>query len=182
VEISRVTRTAEGWTVAVKGGPNVVAERLLVAAGRKPCFDGHDLEAAGVRLDDKGRPQLTETLRTTAPHIWAGGDATGELLFTHVGGYEAGLIAADILGDPRPRDYRVVPKVTYCEPEVASVGLTEEARSRRRPRGGHRAGPHGGRDPCVPRGRAVRPGSSWWRTRTAASSWAATSWASTPAS
>ncbi len=127
VEISRVTRTAEGWTVAVKGGPNVVAERLLVAAGRKPCFDGHDLEAAGVRLDDKGRPQLTETLRTTAPHIWAGGDATGDLLFTHVGGYEAGLIAADILGDPRPRDYRVVPKVTYCEPEVASVGLTEEA-------------------------------------------------------
>jgi len=61
--------------------------------------------------------------------VWAAGDATGELLFTHVGGYEADIVADDILGRPRPRDYRVVPKVTFCDPEVASVGLTErEAR------------------------------------------------------
>src|SRR5207302_570236 len=55
------------------------------------------------------------------------GDATGDLLFTHVGGYEAEIIVDDILGTRRARDYRVVPKVTFCEPEVASVGLTEEA-------------------------------------------------------
>jgi Pyruvate/2-oxoglutarate dehydrogenase complex, dihydrolipoamide dehydrogenase (E3) component, and related enzymes len=65
-------------------------------------------------------------LRTTSPHIWAAGDATGQLLFTHVGTYEAGLVVADILGRPRARDYRVVPRVTFCDPEVASVGLTEE--------------------------------------------------------
>src|SRR5439155_1522277 len=52
-------------------------------------------------------------------------DATGELLFTHVGTYEAGLVVDDILGRPRARDYRVVPRVTFCDPEVASVGLTE---------------------------------------------------------
>jgi dihydrolipoamide dehydrogenase len=50
-------------------------------------------------------------------------------LFTHVGGYEADVVVDDILGRPRPRDYRVVPRVTFCDPEVASVGLTErEAR------------------------------------------------------
>ena len=87
---------------------------------------GHDLGAAGVELDERGRPRLGPTLRTTAEHIWAGGDATGDLLFTHVGGYEAGVISADILGRPFARDYRVVPRVTFCEPEVAGVGLTEE--------------------------------------------------------
>ncbi len=74
-----------------------------------------------------GRPVLYETLRTTAPNAWAAGDATGELLFTHVGSYEAELVVKDILGAPRARDYRVVPRVTFCDPEVASVGLTERA-------------------------------------------------------
>ena len=78
-----------------------------------------------MELDDEGRPILGETLRTTADDIWAAGDATGDLLFTHVGMYEAGLVVDDILGNPRPRDYRVVPRVTFCDPEIASVGLTE---------------------------------------------------------
>jgi pyruvate/2-oxoglutarate dehydrogenase complex dihydrolipoamide dehydrogenase (E3) component len=120
------SRSDGRWAVHLEGSDPVIAQRLLVATGRKPCFDGHDLAAAGVRLDEEGRPVLTETLRTTVPHIWAGGDATGDLLFTHVGGYESGVIVADILGHPIRRDYRIVPKVTYCEPEVASVGLTED--------------------------------------------------------
>jgi pyruvate/2-oxoglutarate dehydrogenase complex dihydrolipoamide dehydrogenase (E3) component len=125
--VERVERTADGgWKLAVAGCPAVSAERLLVAAGRHPVLDGHDLAAAGVELDDRGRPVRTETLRTTAPHIWVGGDATGDLLFTHVGGYEASVIVADILGRPFSADYRLVPRVTFCEPEVAGVGLTEE--------------------------------------------------------
>ena len=114
------------WHVWFKHVEPLAFDRVLVATGRRPCFDGHDLDAAGVELDDRGRPRLGPTLRTTAEHIWAGGDATGELLFTHVGGYEAGVIVADILGHPSPRDYRIVPRVTYCEPEVAAVGLTED--------------------------------------------------------
>src|SRR5207302_3577058 len=86
----------------------------------------HDLGAAGVELDDRGWPVLDETLRTTAEGIWAAGDATGDLFFTHVGNYEAELVVNDILGSPRRRDYRIVPRVTFCEPEVGSVGLTEE--------------------------------------------------------
>lgn len=116
----------DGWRIDIDGRPPLDAEQVLVATGRRPMFDGHDLESAGVTLED-GKPVLTPTLRTAAPHIWAAGDATGELLFTHVGGYEAELVVSDILGHPRARDYRVVPKVTYCDPEVASVGLSERA-------------------------------------------------------
>ena len=127
IKATSVERPHGRWRVTFEGSAHDVleADTLIVATGRKPCFDGHALDAAGVQLDAKGRPILTETLRSTAPHIWVGGDATGELLFTHVANYEAGVIVDDILGRPRPRDYRVVPKVIYSEPEVASVGLTE---------------------------------------------------------
>lgn len=126
VTVERVSYSEQGWEVELAGGETVAAEEVLVATGREACFDGHDLAAAGVSLDDEGRPILSDTLRTTAPDIWAAGDATGELLFTHIGSYEAGLVVVDILGHPRARDYRVVPRVTFCDPEVASVGLTEQ--------------------------------------------------------
>jgi pyruvate/2-oxoglutarate dehydrogenase complex dihydrolipoamide dehydrogenase (E3) component len=124
--VERATHVGGRWTVDLAGGDRLTAERTLVATGRRPVFEGHDLAAAGVDLDERGRPLLTETLRTTGDGVWAAGDATGELLFTHVGTYEAQLVVDDILGQPRPRDYRVVPRVTFCEPEVASVGLTEQ--------------------------------------------------------
>ena len=129
VTIRRASHDDKGWRLEIGAGETILADELLVAAGRAPNLDGHDLAAAGVSLDDQGKPILGETLRTTSPDIWAAGDATGELLFTHVGSYEAGVVVDDILGRPRPRDYRVVPRVTYCDPEVASVGLTE-ARAR----------------------------------------------------
>lgn len=122
----RVEYLGPGWRLHLAGGEVVEADALLVATGRRPAFDGHDLAAAGVELDPRGRPVLDKTLRTTADHIWVAGDATGELLFTHVGSYEAELVVDDILGRARPRDYRVVPRVTFSDPEVASVGLTEE--------------------------------------------------------
>ena len=125
--IDRADHDGRRWTLALEGGEALEIEQVLVATGRRPVFDGHDLAAAGVELDERGHPVLTETLRTTAPNVWAAGDATGELLFTHVGSYEADLVVDDVLGVPRDRDYRVVPRVTFCDPEVASVGLTERA-------------------------------------------------------
>ena len=125
--IERAEHDGRGWTISLAGGRTLQTEALLVAAGRRPVFDGHELDAVGMELDDHGRPVLSETLRTTAPNVWAAGDATGELLFTHVGSYEAEIVIDDILGTPRARDYRVVPRVTFCDPEVASVGLTERA-------------------------------------------------------
>jgi len=126
VTIRGVSHDRQGWRLEIDDGEAARADELLVAAGRKPSLDGHNLTEAGVDLDDEGRPILGETLRTSSPDIWAAGDVTGELLFTHVGAYEAGLVVDDILGRPRARDYRVVPRVTFCDPEVASVGLTEE--------------------------------------------------------
>jgi pyruvate/2-oxoglutarate dehydrogenase complex dihydrolipoamide dehydrogenase (E3) component len=125
VTIERAAHDGRSWTLHLEGGERVETERVLVATGRKPVFEGHDLGAAGVELDDRGHPILTDTLRTTNPDVWAAGDATGELLFTHVGTYEGMLVVADIAGTPTARDYRVVPRVTFCDPEVASVGLTE---------------------------------------------------------
>jgi pyruvate/2-oxoglutarate dehydrogenase complex dihydrolipoamide dehydrogenase (E3) component len=125
VTIDRAHHASGGWELDLPEDQVLRADELLVATGRRPVFDGHDLDAAGVELDDRGRPILSETLRTTGSDVWAAGDATGELLFTHVGGYEAEIVVDDILGRPRARDYRVVPRVTFCDPEVASVGLTE---------------------------------------------------------
>ena len=125
--IERADHDGHAWTLALAGQEPLEVEQVLVATGRRPVFDGHDLTAAGVELDEQGRPVLTETLRTTAPNVWAAGDATGDLLFTHVGSYEADLVVDDMLGAPRDRDYRVVPRITFCDPEVASVGLTERA-------------------------------------------------------
>jgi pyruvate/2-oxoglutarate dehydrogenase complex dihydrolipoamide dehydrogenase (E3) component len=125
VRIDRAEHRDGAWSVALVGDEVLTADEVLVATGRRPVFDGHDLEAAGIDLLPDGRPVLDETLRSTADNVWAAGDATGELLFTHVGTYEAELVVDDILGIPRPRSYRVVPRVTFCDPEVASVGLTE---------------------------------------------------------
>lgn len=127
VSVERADHDGRGWTLTLGGGKTHRTEALLVATGRTPVFDVHDLSAAEVELDEEGRPLLGDTLRTTTEDIWAAGDATGELLFTHVGTYEAELVVDDILGNPRPRDYRVVPRVTFCDPEIASVGLTERA-------------------------------------------------------
>jgi pyruvate/2-oxoglutarate dehydrogenase complex dihydrolipoamide dehydrogenase (E3) component len=125
VRIERAHHDDTGWTLTVSDGEPVVAEELLIATGRRPMFEPHDLAAAGIELDPEGNPMLSETLRAHNPDVWVAGDATGDLLFTHVGSYEAELVVKDIQGHPEPRDYRVVPRVTFCDPEVASVGLTE---------------------------------------------------------
>jgi pyruvate/2-oxoglutarate dehydrogenase complex dihydrolipoamide dehydrogenase (E3) component len=125
IRIERADRVGEDWVIALAGGETLRGDEVLVATGRRPVFEGHDLGAAGIEVGSDGRPILGPTLRSTADHVWAAGDATGELLFTHVGTYEAELVVDDILGTPRHRDYRVVPRVTFCDPEVASVGLTE---------------------------------------------------------
>lgn len=108
------------------GREPVEAEALLVATGRAPELEDHDLDAMGVELDPAGLPVLTETLRTTNPDVWVAGDATGRQLFVHVNAHEANTVVRDVLGRPRPVDYRVAPRVTFTEPEVAGVGLTEE--------------------------------------------------------
>lgn len=107
------------------------AEEIFLATGRRPNVEGLSLEAAGVRYDNNG-VLADDTLRTTARNIWACGDVTGKLLFTHVAEYQARLVVRNALFPFKSKaDYRVVPWCTFTDPEVARVGLTEtEARER----------------------------------------------------
>lgn len=109
----------------------VEAEEILLATGRVPAIAGLNLEAAGVAYDEHGIT-VDDELCTSAPHVWAVGDVTGVQLFTHVADYQARIAEHNALsGMPSRRaDYRVVPWVTFTDPELARVGLTEpEARA-----------------------------------------------------
>ncbi len=100
------------------------AERLLVATGRRLNLSDLGVDAAG--LDPQASAvEVDENLRA-APGIWAVGDITGKGAFTHIATYQARIAAADILGqNHEPADYSAVPRVTFTDPEVASVGLSE---------------------------------------------------------
>lgn len=111
---------------------NVGAVELIVAVGRTPGVAGLNLEAAGVKYSAKGI-EVNEYLQTAASNIYAIGDVLGGYLFTHVAAYHGGLAARNALVPigRKKVDYRVVPWVTFTDPEVSRVGLTEaEARAR----------------------------------------------------
>lgn len=114
-----------------KGPVTFAAEEILVAAGRAPNVEGLGLEEIDVETTAKGIA-VDDTMRTTAKHVWACGDVTGKYLFTHVAEYQARLLVGNALFPFRRKaDYRVVPRVTFTDPEVARLGLTEaEARER----------------------------------------------------
>ena len=98
---------------------------LLVAAGRKPNIEGLGLEAAGIEYDRPGI-KVDKGLRTTNSRVYAIGDVAGGLQFTHVAGYQAGLVVRNILFRlPVTNRTSHIPWVTYTDPELANVGLTE---------------------------------------------------------
>jgi mercuric reductase len=101
------------------------AEEVLIATGREAQTDALNLPAAGVETEH-GRVRIDDHLRTSRPHIYAGGDVSGPLQYTHFAHYQGRVAAANMYADqPRPADYRIVPHVTFTEPAVAGVGLTE---------------------------------------------------------
>jgi len=123
----RVESDGRSGTVVVRRGE--VEERLeydalLVAIGRTPRTQELGLHAAGVAVDDKGFVVVDRGLRTTNPRIWAAGDLTTHPQFTHVAGVHASIAASNaVLGLRRRVDLRAVPRVTFTDPEVASVGV-----------------------------------------------------------
>ncbi len=104
------------------------AEAVLLSVGRKPLTRQIGLEAAGVRVDEKGYVVVDEFMRTSAPNVYAIGDIVRTPWLAHVASAE-GILAVDhMAGKPaEPLDYKKIPACTYCSPEVASVGLTEKA-------------------------------------------------------
>ena len=114
----------EERVVRFENGKEVRAAVVVVAGGRRPRTDRVGLETVGIEPKPEGIP-IDERCRA-AEGVWAVGDVTGVALFTHVGKYQARIATADILGQPAKADYRAVPRVVFSDPEIASVGLTEE--------------------------------------------------------
>ena len=116
--------TADGVTVTLEDGKTFSAEVLLVAVGRGPVSANLGYEEQGLAMD-RGYVIVDNKCRTNVPGIWAVGDLIPTLQLAHVGFAEGILVAEEIAGlNPRPINYDGVPRVTYSEPEVASVGLT----------------------------------------------------------
>ena len=116
--------TADGVNVTLEDGKTFSAEVLLVAVGRGPVSANLGYEEQGIAMD-RGYILVDNKCRTNVPGIWAVGDLIPTLQLAHVGFGEGILVAEEIAGlNPRPINYDGVPRVTYSEPEVASVGLT----------------------------------------------------------
>jgi len=125
-----IRRDGDGVVVAVEGG-EVRAERLLVATGRTPNTDDIGLDAAGVARDDRGFVRVDEHLRTNVPHIWAAGDVIGRQIgaqmATPVGAHDGNIAAGNALGgEQRSVDHKVLPRTIFTDPQIATVGFTDE--------------------------------------------------------
>jgi pyruvate/2-oxoglutarate dehydrogenase complex dihydrolipoamide dehydrogenase (E3) component len=124
-------RAEKGGVTVEAGARTIHGSHLLIAVGRRPNVNDLNLEAAGVAYDSHG-VKVDKRLRTSNKRIYAIGDVTGRRQFTHVAGYHASLVIRNMLfkAPAANRDF-LAPRVTYCDPELAQVGLTEcEARVR----------------------------------------------------
>ncbi|MGH2752173.1 MAG: dihydrolipoyl dehydrogenase family protein [Actinomycetota bacterium] len=122
-QVERVRKDGAGSVVVLGDGTELRGEVVVAATGRRPRVDALGLENIGLDAGDgvpvDGRCRVTDG-------VWALGDVTGISLFTHVAKYQARIVCDNILGKRRVADYRAIPRVVFCDPEVATVGLTEE--------------------------------------------------------
>ena len=133
VEAIQVLKTKVKATVSGEAGQqNLEAEQALVAVGFKPNTEGLGLEKIGVQLDGRGMVQIDARMATNVPGVWAIGDVTGKLQLAHVAMAMGVVCAENIAGvETIELDYPMLPRATYCQPQVASFGLTEaQARER----------------------------------------------------
>jgi pyruvate/2-oxoglutarate dehydrogenase complex dihydrolipoamide dehydrogenase (E3) component len=122
---TRVTKSSKGVSVELSKGELVKAERLLVATGRRIDLASLGLESVG--LDPKAHAVEVDDHLRAADGLWAVGDVTGKGAFTHLAVYQGRIAAADILERDHPgADYSAIPRVTFTDPEVAGVGMSEK--------------------------------------------------------
>lgn len=121
---AKVSHDGDKFTVALDGGTDVSAKQLLVAVGRRVNLE--HLGVGSVGLDPNAGDVAVDGRLRAGEKIWAVGDVTGHGAFTHVATYQADIVVRDILGHDGPvADYRALPRVTFTDPEIGSVGLTE---------------------------------------------------------
>jgi len=132
-EIQKIERTSTGLQVCLKNRLDGIeekreVERVMVAAGRRPNTDYLALEKTGVEVDRRGYIRVDEYLETTRKNIYAFGDVIGKYMFTHVANREAQLAWHNSMhAEPKVMDYSVVPHAVFTYPQIAAVGLTEDA-------------------------------------------------------
>lgn len=128
-KVETVETTEGGVRVTVSaGGENKVleAEQALVAIGFRPNSKGLGLEELGVKISERGFIEVNEKMATNLPGIWAIGDVTGKLMLAHVGSAMGIVCAENIAGHETViLNYEMMPRATYCQPQIASFGLTE---------------------------------------------------------
>jgi dihydrolipoamide dehydrogenase len=133
VESVEATENGVKVKVSAEGKETTLeAEQALVAIGFRPNSKGFGLEEVGVKLNERGSVEINEKMQTSVPNIYAIGDLTGKLMLAHVGS-AMGIIAAENIAGAETvtLDYEMMPRATYCHPQVASFGLTEaQARER----------------------------------------------------
>ncbi len=128
-KVAKLEVGANGVTVHLdKAGKaeTVVVEKVLVAVGMVANTEGLGLDRAGVTLDERGFIKVDENCQTATPTIYAIGDVAGKQLLAHKASFEGEAAVGHIVGHPAPVNYAQVPGCTYCQPQVASVGLTEK--------------------------------------------------------
>ncbi|MBE0430476.1 MAG: dihydrolipoyl dehydrogenase [Dehalococcoidia bacterium] len=133
VQAEEFKEDASGVAVTVKdvkasSKSDIKAQRVLVAVGRRSNADTLALDKTGVEIDQRGFVRVNEYLETTKKNIFAVGDSNGQQMFTHVANVEASLAADNAInGSKTKMDYSAAPHAVYSHPQIASVGLTEEA-------------------------------------------------------
>ncbi len=134
--VEQIETTDDGVRVTVsnekEGQKTLEAEQALVAIGFKPNSQGLGLEEAGVKISERGAIEIDERMATNVPGIWAIGDVTAKLMLAHVGSAQGIICAENIAGvETYTLNYDMMPRATYCQPQVASFGYTEaQARER----------------------------------------------------
>lgn len=123
---ARLRLSADGKEMTIE------AAQALVAIGFRPNSEGLGLEKVGVKVNERGFIEINEKMQTSVPHIYAIGDVTGKLMLAHVGS-AMGIVAAEHIAgrETITLEYEMMPRATYCQPQIASFGLTEaQARER----------------------------------------------------
>ena len=126
---TKAERTPEGLTLALQDGTRIDADRLLLATGRRPRLSGLGLDALGISVTPGQALPTDASCRVAAGasgaagpgRVWAAGDVTG-ITHTHASRYQAGVVAANLLGQPREADYTAIPRCVYTSPSVYAVG------------------------------------------------------------
>ena len=124
--VEAVEKVDHGLCVELSDHDDIVVDKVMFATGRRPNVAGLGLEAAGVRLNDKGAIEVDRFSRTSVPHIYAVGDVTDRLALTPVAIREGHAFADTVFGgNPTAVDHTYVPTAVFSEPEVGVIGLTE---------------------------------------------------------